>query len=143
MNFAGAIGLLVDGGDFDLEHEAHRRAACTRQRLRNRLLDVAAQPKEPGLGGDELLIEFGAPGRVREVAGRDHADPLPAGPGGEMFEVEIAARRARMFRVDVQIRVEAHASHAFVAGECFGEASGKTGAYNAAIRAKAGSTPVD
>jgi hypothetical protein len=52
---------------------------------------------------------------VREVAGGDHADALAAGPSGEMFEVEIPARRARIFRVDVQIRVEAHASHAFVA----------------------------
>jgi hypothetical protein len=40
-----------------------------------------------------------------------------------MFEVEIAACRARIFRVDVQIRVEAHASYAFV--ECFSGASGE------------------
>ena len=30
MDFAGAVGLLVDGGDFDFEHEAHRRAARSR-----------------------------------------------------------------------------------------------------------------
>src|SRR5262249_4773363 len=30
MDFAGAVGLLVDGGDFDLEHEAHRGAARRR-----------------------------------------------------------------------------------------------------------------
>ena len=30
MDFAGAVGLLVDGGDFDLEHEACRGAAHRR-----------------------------------------------------------------------------------------------------------------
>jgi hypothetical protein len=42
MDFAGAVTLLVDGRDFDLEHEPHRRAARRRQRLRHRLLDVVA-----------------------------------------------------------------------------------------------------
>ena len=115
MDFAGAVGLLVDGRDLDLEHEAHRRAAGGRQRLRDRLLDLVAQPVEAGLRRHELLLELGAPGRMGEVAGRDHADALAACPGGEVFEVEIPARRARIFRVDVQIRVEAHAGRAFFA----------------------------
>jgi hypothetical protein len=51
MDFAGAVALLVDGRDFDLEHEPHRRAARRRQRLRHRLLDVVAQAVEAGLGG--------------------------------------------------------------------------------------------
>jgi hypothetical protein len=29
---------------------------------------------------------------------------------GEMFEIEVAAGRARIFRVDVQVGVEAHGS---------------------------------
>jgi len=47
-----------------------------------------------------------------EVAGADHADALAARPGGEVLEIEIPARRPRVSRVDVQIRVEAHVSHA-------------------------------
>jgi hypothetical protein len=56
MDFAGAVGLLVDGGDFDLEHETHRRAASRRQRLRDRLLDVVAQSVEARLRRHELLL---------------------------------------------------------------------------------------
>ena len=47
-----------------------------------------------------------------EVAGADHADAFAARPGGEVLEIEIPARRPRVFRVDVQVRVEAHVSHA-------------------------------
>ena len=61
-----------------------------------------------GLGRNELLLQFGRPGRVGEVAGRDHADALEAGPIGEMFEVEIPTGRARVFGVDVEVGVEAH-----------------------------------
>src|SRR5262249_56876767 len=99
MDFAGAVGLLVDGGDFDLEHEAHRRAARGRQRLRNRLLDVVAQAIEAGLGGNELLLELGAPSRMSEVASADHADALSARPRGEMLEIEIPAPPPRGFRL--------------------------------------------
>src|SRR6266545_3718475 len=80
---------------------------------------------------------------MREVAGRDHADALAACPGGEMFEVEIAACRARIFRVDVQIRVEAHASHAFCAADTLRQKPGEKPArrYKGAIRSKAESAP--
>ena len=54
VDFAGAVTLLVDGGDFHLEHEAHRRAARCRQRSRDRLLDVVAQAEQAGLGRNEL-----------------------------------------------------------------------------------------
>ena len=60
----------------------------------------------PGSAG--LLLELGAPRRVSEVAGRDDADALARRPRGEMFEVEVAARGARIFRVDVQVGVKAH-----------------------------------
>ena len=115
VDFAGAIALLVDGGDFDLEHETHRGAARRRYRLRHRLLDVVAQAIKAGLGGHELLLELGAPGRMGEVAGGDHADALAAGPCGKMLEIEIPARGPRIFRVNVQVRVEAHPSHALFA----------------------------
>src|SRR5262249_57539406 len=68
----------------------------------------AAQAIEAGLSGNELLLELGAPGRMGEVAGGDHADALAARPGGEMLEIEIPARRPRVFRLVVQVRVEAH-----------------------------------
>src|SRR5260370_1090915 len=81
-------------------------------RVCDRVRDVAAQAREAGLGGNELLLELGAPGRMGEVAGADHADAFAARPGGEVLEIEIPARRPRVFRVDVQVRVEAHVSHA-------------------------------
>src|SRR5262245_22700612 len=145
MDFARAVSLLIDRGDFDLEHEAHRRAACRRQCLRDRLLDVTAQPVESRLGGDELLLEFGAPGRMREVAGGDDADPFACRPGGKMFEVEIPARRARIFGVDVQVRVEAHATPPFAVGPTPVELPGARPArrYKGAIRSEAKSAPVD
>src|SRR5262245_18690512 len=128
MDFAGAVGLLVDGGDFDLEHEAYRGAARRWQRLYNRLLDVAAQAIKAGLGGDELLLELRAPGRMGEVAGADHADALAARPGGKMLEIEIPARRPRVFRMDVQVRVEAHGSHAlFRATPCSSDLRERSG----------------
>src|SRR5215469_3230652 len=43
-----------------------------------------------------------------EVSGRHHADALACRPMGEVLEVEIAARGARIFRMDVKVRVEAH-----------------------------------
>ena len=109
MDFAGAVGLLVDGGNLHLEHEAYRGAARRRQRLRHRRLDVVAQAVEAGLGGNELLLELGAPGGMGEVAGSDEADALAARPGGQVLEIEVAAGRTGVFRMDVQVRVEAHA----------------------------------
>src|SRR5262245_24287454 len=46
------------------------------------------------------------------VPGGDDTGALAAGPGREMLEVEIPAGGARTFRVDVQVRVEAHPGHA-------------------------------
>ena len=45
-----------------------------------------------------------------EVAGADDADALARRPPGEVLEVEVAAGRARILRMDVQIGVEAHDS---------------------------------
>ena len=62
----------------------------------------------PGSAGNELVAELGAPSRMGKVAGRDHPDTLAARPGGEVLEIEIPAGGARVFRVDVQVRVEGH-----------------------------------
>src|SRR5208282_6443958 len=101
MDFAGALALLVDGRDLDGEHEADGTPARGRQLLGDRALELIAQPEKAGLGGDQLLLELGAPGGMREVAGRDHADPLARGPVGEMLEIAVPARRARIFGMDV------------------------------------------
>src|SRR4051794_2417386 len=47
---------------------------------------------------------------MREVAGGHYANAFSARPPGQMFEVEIAARRSRVLRMDVQIDVKAHVS---------------------------------
>src|SRR5262249_416693 len=71
---------------------------------------------------------------------------------GEMFEIGIAARRPRVFRVDVQGRVEAHGHALFRATpgspeprERSGGASGehRRARHKGAIRPRAKSTPVD
>ena len=71
-----------------------------------------AQAEQARLGRHELVFQLGAPGRMGEIAGPDHADALAGGPCGQMFEIEIAAGRARIFRVDVQVGVKAHCGHA-------------------------------
>src|SRR5262245_9819230 len=88
-----------------------------------------------------------------EVAGADHADALAARPGGELLEIEIPARRPRVSRVDVQVRVEAHGGHALFRAtpgsseprERSGGASGehRRARHKGAIRPRAKSTPVD
>ena len=112
VDFARLIGLLVDRGDFDREHEAHRRLAARRQRSRDRLLDLATQAEQSRLRRNELVFQFGAPSRMGEIAGADHTDALAGGPCEQMLEVEIAAGGARIFRVDVQVGVKAHCGHA-------------------------------
>ena len=102
------VALLVDGRDLDLEHEAHRRAAGRRQGRGDTLLDVLPQAEQARLGRDELLLQLGRPGRMAEVAGADEADALARRPLGEVLEIEVAAGRARIFRMDVQVGVEAH-----------------------------------
>src|ERR1700751_6343279 len=78
-----------------------------------------------------------------EVAGADHADAFAARPGGEMLEIEIPARRPRVFRVDVQVRVEAHVSHARAAWMLQPSIWEKRRGYKGVIRPRAKSTPVD
>src|SRR5262249_56234719 len=106
MECAVAVCFLVDGVDCVLEHEAHRGAARGRQRLRNRPLDVLAQAIEAGLGGNELLLELGAPSRMSEVAGADHPDAPAARPGGEGLEIAVPAPRPRIFPGRLAGRVE-------------------------------------
>src|SRR5262249_32523184 len=105
----GAFAFLVDRRDLDFEHESDRRSARGRQRLRDCPLDIIAKAIEAGLGRDQLVFELGAPGGMREVAGTNDADACARRPGREVLEIEIPTGRTRIFRVDVQIRVEAHA----------------------------------
>jgi hypothetical protein len=116
MDFAGAVGLLVDRRDLDREQEPDGRAARGRELGGDRFFDIAVETKQAGLRGNEFLLELGNPRGMREVAGRDHADALAARPIGEMLEIEIPARGTRIFGVDVQIRMEAHRTSRACAG---------------------------
>jgi hypothetical protein len=107
MNLPRLVALLVDRGNLHREHEAHRRAACRRYRLRDRLLDLGAQAEQAGLGRNELVLQLGAPDRMAKVAGADHGNTLARRPGRQMLEIEIAAGGARIFRVHVQVGVKA------------------------------------
>jgi hypothetical protein len=81
--------------------------------LGDSLLDLGSQAKQARLGRHQFLLELGAPRRMGEVAGRDDSEALAHRPRREMFEVEIAAGGARIFRVDVQVGVKAHGGSAF------------------------------
>jgi len=76
------------------------------------LLDLGSQTKQARLGRHQFPLVLGAPRRMGEVAGRDDSEALARRPLREMFEVEIAAGRARIFRVDVQVGVKAHGGSA-------------------------------
>jgi hypothetical protein len=80
--------------------------------LGDSLLDLGSQAKQARLGRHQFLLELGTPRRMGEVAGRDDSEALARRPRREMFEVEIAAGGARIFRVDVQVGVKAHGGSA-------------------------------
>src|SRR6266508_1201697 len=120
MDLARAVAFFVDGGNLYLEQKPHRRAASGGKSFADRLLGVALEMEQAGLGGNKLLLQLGTPHRVRKVAGCDDADAFSRCPVGEMLEIEIAAGRARIFRMDVQIRVKAHRSRACVSGRADG-----------------------
>ena len=108
MDLPSLVAFFVDGRDFHLEHEAHRRAAGRRQGAHQRGLDFRREAIEAGLGRHQLRFELRRPGRMGEVAGGHDRDALAGRPMGEMLKIEVAARRAGVFRVDVQVRVEPH-----------------------------------
>src|SRR5262249_31233418 len=118
MDFPDPRALLVDGGDLDRQHEARERAAGGRKLLGDPLLDLRREAEQARLGRDQLLLELGGPGPMGEVARRPPRDALAARRMGEMLEVEVRAGRPRIFRVDVQIRMEAH-------GRLLGRSSGR------------------
>src|SRR5260370_37699673 len=85
VNFAGAFGAAVDRGDLDGEHEPNglgaRRAGAPRA-----FLDGGLQAEQPGLGRDEIVLQFRRPGGGGEGGGTDHRDTLAEGPTREMLE---------------------------------------------------------
>jgi hypothetical protein len=82
------------------------------KRTGDRLLDLGSQTKQARLRRHQFLLELGTPRRMGEVAGRHDRDALARRPRGQMFEIEVAAGGARIFRVDVQVGVKAHGGSA-------------------------------
>ena len=112
VDLPGLLAFLVDRGDLGGEHESRQSACGTarRRQLRCHLrLDLRPEAEEAGLGGDQLLLQLREPPRVDAVARRYHGDAPPRRPPGEVLQVEIAARGARIFRMDVEVGVKAHA----------------------------------
>ncbi len=108
VDLAGALAVLVDGGDLHGQHEPHLPAAGGRQAAGEVSVEVATQPEQAGLGGFEHLAQVLEPGGVGEIAGPDQRDALAARPPGQVLDVAVFAARAGILRVDVQIGVEAH-----------------------------------
>ena len=116
MDLPGLVALLVDGRDLHRQHEPDRIEAAGAGRRKLSLhgpFEVGAQAEEPGLRGDELLLQLSPPGRMGEVARADDADALLARPDGQVLQVAVPAGGAGESRVDVQIRVEGHGARSF------------------------------
>ena len=79
--------------------------------------EVGAQPEQPRLRRHELLLQFGPPRRMGEVAGADHPDAFLARPDGQVLQVAVAAGGAGEPGVDVQVRVEGHGGYG-ASGSC-------------------------
>ena len=107
------VELLVDGRDLDREHEPHGgplAPARGRQTFLDRPFQIRPQAEQSRLRRHELLLQLRPPRRMREVPGGDDADPLLAGPQGQVLEVAVPARRSRVLRMHVQVGVERHAA---------------------------------
>ena len=66
VDLAGLVELLVDGRDFDRQHEPDRGIAAPARRGQpfcDEPLQVRAQAEQPRLGGHELLLQLGPPRR--------------------------------------------------------------------------------
>ncbi|AUX22690.1 uncharacterized protein SOCEGT47_031960 [Sorangium cellulosum] len=108
MDLPRPVSLLVDRGDLHRQDEAGRPAARPGEPLRDGAGEVVPQAEQPGLGRYEALPELGHPCGVGEVPRADHRDALALSPVTEMREIAIAARRAGVLRMHVEIGVEAH-----------------------------------
>src|SRR5581483_5970434 len=108
MDLPRLLALLVDRRYLHRELETHGRAARGGELRENRFLDLGLQTKQAGLGGNELLFNFRAPCGMDEIAGADHGNTLSARPPSKMLKIEVAARCARMFGMDMQVSVKPH-----------------------------------
>src|SRR5688500_2709144 len=75
--------------------------------------EVRVRGKQSGIGGFELLADFLHPSWMGEVTCSHHSNPFAGGPQRQMLDVQIPARCAGILRVNVQVRVEAHAVRSY------------------------------
>src|SRR6185312_7184413 len=102
------FALLVDGRDLDLQQEAHGAVARRRKLSRHLALDLRPQAEQARLGRQELGPDLLPPGRMGEVAGSHHRDPLAPRPQRKMLQIRIPACGPGVFGVNVEVSVEAH-----------------------------------
>src|SRR5262245_40820833 len=117
MDFAGAVSLLVDRRDLDLQQEPRRAVAGRRKPLLDLALDLRPQAEEARLGRHELGADLLEPRRMGEVAGADDGETLPPRPERHMLQVRVPAGGAGVLGVDVKIGVEAHGTERRNAGD--------------------------
>jgi len=108
VDFPDAVALLVDRGDFHLQHEAHGRRDGHPGQTARLPVQFVAQSEQARLGRHELFADFGHPGRVREVARGHDGDALAVGPERQMLQIQVAAGGAGVLRVYVQIGQKSH-----------------------------------
>ena len=108
MNLAGLVAFLVNRRDFDRQHKTRIAATTRRQPRRNRLVDVVPQAKQAGLGGNELVLDLGNPGRMREIPGAYDRDTFLASPVSKVLEITILAGRPGILGMNVEVGVKAH-----------------------------------
>jgi hypothetical protein len=91
----GAAVFLIDIADFGREHEAYGPATGGRGRRLGCTGGIRAEPEKPGLGRFQFGLDFRQPGRVAEVSGPDHLQPLDERCRVDPVKVEVARGGSR------------------------------------------------
>src|SRR5206468_12474529 len=71
-------------------------------------VELVAEPEQARACRHQALLELPEPGRMGEVPGAEHRDPLAPRPERQLAEVGVAAGRPRVLGVQVQIGIERH-----------------------------------
>ncbi len=103
VNFARAAVLLVDGADLHGEEKAHLTAARWIELVFDCAGQIRSETKDAILGRLQFLLDLSEPFRMREVGGANKVDALERRPSMQVFRGQVAAGRAGMTRVEMNI----------------------------------------
>ena len=108
VHLARLVVLLVDRTDLHRQHEAHRPPTALGQFPVHRPAPFLPQPEQPLLGRLQLFPQFGQPGRMGEIPGAHHVDPLERRPAVHILRIQLPAGRPGIARVQMHVDYKAH-----------------------------------